>query len=93
MFSNEDQVCSILEIRGFNIAELTPQNLWQKIAFFKDANLIISQTGAGLTNLMFCYSNVKVLELVDEKFVYPLYASLSVVGGYAIGKFKGIGSL
>ena len=81
MFSNEDKVCDFLESRGFDIVELTPLNLWQKIAVFRDADLIVSQTGAGLTNLMFCHSNVKVLELVDERFVYPLYASLAVYRG------------
>ena len=81
MFTNENEVCHFLEDRGFDIVELTPLNLWEKIAVFRDADLIVSQTGAGLTNLMFCHPNVKVLELVDEKFVYPLYASLTVYGG------------
>jgi len=30
---------------------------------------------------MFCHPNVKVLELVDEKFVYLSYASLAVYKG------------
>lgn len=81
MFLNEDQVRDFLEKRGFDVVELTPLNLFQKIAVFRDADLIVSQTGAGLTNLMFCHSNVKVLELVDKKFVYPPYASLAVYGG------------
>jgi len=78
MFSNEDEVCQFLEERGFDIVELTPLNLWQKISVFKDADIIVSQTGAGLANLMFCQPCVQVLELVDERFVYPLYASMAV---------------
>lgn len=81
MFLNENEVCDFFEARGYDIVELTPLNLWQKIAVFRDADIIVSQTGAGLTNLMFCHSDVKVLELVDEKFVYPLYASLAVYRG------------
>lgn len=81
MFTNENEVCHFMESRGFDIVELTPLNLWEKIAVFRDADLIVSQTGAGLTNLMFCHSNVKVLELVDERFVYPSYASLAVYKG------------
>lgn len=82
MFLNEGDVCDFLESRGFDIIELTPLTLLQKIAVFRDADLIVSQTGAGLTNLMFCHSGVKMLELVDERFVYPLYASIAVhVGG------------
>ena len=81
MFLNENEVCDFLEKRGFDIIELTPLTLFQKIAVFRDADLIISQTGAGLTNLMFCHSKVKVLELVDKRFVYPSYASLAVHGG------------
>jgi len=81
MFSNELEVCDFLESRGFDIVELTPLNLANKIAVFRDADVIVSQTGAGLTNLMFSKPDVRVLELVDEKFVYPLYASLAVAGG------------
>lgn len=81
MFTNETEVCEILERHGFDIVELTPLNVWEKIAVFRDAEYVISQTGAGLTNLMFCSSNAKVLELVDERFVYPLYASLITYGG------------
>ena len=83
MFTNEHEVCDLLENRGFDIVELTPLNLWEKIAVFRDADLIVSQTGAGLTNLMFCHSKVKVLELVDERFVYPAYASLAQYAGGA----------
>jgi len=82
MFSNEHEICEFMENRGFDIVELTPLNLWEKIAVFRDADLIVSQTGAGLTNLMFCHPDVKVLELVDERFVYPSYASIAAhVGG------------
>jgi len=78
MFTNEHEVCDFFENRGFDIVELTPLTLWEKIAVFRDADLIVSQTGAGLTNIMFCHPKVKVLELVDERFVYPMYASLAV---------------
>jgi len=81
MFTNEHEVCDFLASHGFDIVELTPLNLSQKIAVFRDADYIISQTGAGLTNLMFCHDRVKVLELVDEQFVYSLYASIVAYGG------------
>jgi len=81
MFLNEEEVCEVLQGHGFDIVELTPLNVWEKIAVFRDADYIISQTGAGLTNLMFCGANVNVLELVDERFVYPLYASLGTYKG------------
>lgn len=77
MFINEEAVCSVMKMHGFDVVELTPLNLWQKIAVFAQAEIIVSQTGAGLANLMFCQSGTKVLELVDEDFVYPLYATLA----------------
>jgi len=73
-FSNEKAVCDFFESRGFDSVELAPLDLWQKIAVFRDADVIVSQTGAGLTNSMFCQPKTKVLELVDENFVCPLYA-------------------
>lgn len=75
MFSNEEEVCDFFEALGFNVVELTPLNLWEKIAVFRDAELVVSQSGAGLTNLLFCKSGLRVLELVDKSFVYPLWAS------------------
>ena len=81
MFVNEDEVCRFMESCGFDVLELTPLNVWQKIAVFRDADLIVSQTGAGLANLIFCHSDVDVLELVDTRFVYPPYASLAVYRG------------
>jgi len=80
-FLNEDEVCEVLSNRGFDIVELSPLDLWSKIAVFRDADCIISQTGAGLTNLMFCQSGAKVVELVDTGFVYPMYASLAAYRG------------
>ncbi len=77
MFSNEEEVCDFLEGRGFDIVEMSPLDLPNKIAVFRDADVIISQTGAGLTNLMFCHENLTVIELVDERFVYLPYASLA----------------
>ncbi len=77
MFSNEEEVCEFLEGRGFDIVEMSPLDLPNKIAVFRDADVIISQTGAGLTNLMFCHENPTVIELVDERFVYLPYASLA----------------
>ncbi len=76
MFTNETAVCDYMHSQGFDVIELTPFSLWEKIAIFRDAELIVGQTGAGLTNLMFCTPNTEVLELVDTRFVYPLYASL-----------------
>ena len=82
MFTNEEVVCQELEANGFDIVELTPLNLWQKIAVFRDAEFVIGQTGAGLTNLIFSPSNVIFLELADKNLVSPLYATVVAhIGG------------
>lgn len=81
MFLNENEVCDFFSDQGYDVVELTPLNLLQKIAVFRDADVIVSQTGAGLTNAMYCKPSVKLLELVDSNFVYPLYASLAVHNG------------
>lgn len=81
MFENEQDVCDLMARRGFSVVELTPLDLWEKIAVFKNASHIVSQTGAGLGNLMFCSPGAHVLELVDERFVYPMYASMAIHRG------------
>lgn len=80
-FLNEDEVCSFLESRGFDIVELAGLNLNNKIAVFRDAKCIVGQTGAGLTNLMFSTEGSVVLELVDHGFVYDLYSSIAASAG------------
>lgn len=76
-FLNENEVCETLKHRGFDIVELSPLDLENKIAVFRDASCIVSQTGAALANLMFCRQGTKIVELVDQRFVYPLYASIA----------------
>jgi len=80
-FLNEDELCEVLEKRGYDIVELTPLNLDNKIAVFRDAEHLIGQTGAGLTNLMFGTPGAAVMELVDKRFVDHLYASLAAYRG------------
>ena len=81
MFINEDEVCRALDQRGFDIVELTRLDLWNKIAVFNQADLIVSQTGAGLTNLMFCSPGAHVLELINEDFIDPLWSSIAYQTG------------
>ena len=81
MFTNEHDVCSFMEKQGFDIVELTPLDLLNKIAVFHEADVIVSQSGAGLTNLMFCKPDTEVLELVDKNFVYPLWSSIVAYTG------------
>ena len=76
MFENEKEICEFFRNRGFDVVELASLTLYEKIAVFRDAEVIVSQTGAGLTNLMFCQPNVKVLEIVDRNFVHPILASM-----------------
>lgn len=73
---NEDEVMKQLESRGFKCLTMSDYNLTQKANMFREAELVVSVTGAGLTNLLFCPRNSQVLEVFGD-FVDPFVSELA----------------
>jgi hypothetical protein len=88
--SNEEQIEALVRSRGFRVIDPAQYSYQQQIALFRQANTIISPHGAGLTNLLFCASGVKVIELFGDSYInrsLQRVANLKKARyGYVVGK-------
>jgi capsular polysaccharide biosynthesis protein len=72
--ANEDQLTAMLEQYNFETFVLSELSFEQKINLFAGADIIISATGAGMTNMVFCRKGTRIVELFNEGFVVgPFY--------------------
>lgn len=61
---NESEIVDYLKNKGFEIIKPENLTLKQQVDIFSESEIIISASGAGLTNLLYCNSFVRVIELV-----------------------------
>jgi hypothetical protein len=72
--ANEKDLESLLANYGFKTFVLSELPFNEKINLFFSAEVIISATGAGLTNILFCKKGTRIIELFNEGFVVgPFY--------------------
>lgn len=65
--TNEDEVFSLFEAQGFQRYYLTTMSVIEQIMLFKNAEIIVSSLGSGLTNIMFCNPEVQIIELYQAR--------------------------
>ncbi|AFZ48553.1 Tetratricopeptide TPR_1 repeat-containing protein [Cyanobacterium stanieri PCC 7202] len=70
---NEQEIISILEEYDFDILNLELFSVKQQAELLNQAEIVISPHGSGLSNLVFCQSNTKVIEIFSPNYVYPCY--------------------
>ncbi|MEE9321751.1 MAG: glycosyltransferase family 61 protein [Granulosicoccus sp.] len=75
-FTNEATIIAALERRGFDSVELSKYDFAGKVKLFAEAECVVSLTGAGLTNLMFCPSGICMLELLPDSYINYFYTTI-----------------
>ena len=60
---NEGDVIDKLKKLNFKIVDLNNLEIFQQIKIFSNAKVIISPSGSGLTNILFCNQGTKVFEI------------------------------
>lgn len=60
---NEDEIFEQLIAYGFVRYELSELSVVDQIQLFRQAEIIVSPQGTGLTNIMYCNPSVKIIEL------------------------------
>ncbi|MEC4804946.1 MAG: glycosyltransferase family 61 protein [Jaaginema sp. PMC 1079.18] len=73
---NEEKVWEFLQSLGFKTIKLEGSSIEEQAAIFNQAKVIIAPHGAGLTNLVFCASGTKVVEIYSPNYVNVCYYSL-----------------
>ncbi|NDY96315.1 glycosyltransferase family 61 protein [Wenzhouxiangella limi] len=83
---NEAAVMHYLEQAGFTCIIPGNFSIEQQIKLFNRASVIVGPHGAGLTNLLFCKSGTRVIELFQEDFINPAFYKISrEVGAHYLG--------
>jgi len=63
---NEEDIIKILKKEGFRIVDLNNLDVFGQIELFSNAQFVISPTGSSLTNVVFCSSGTKIVEITPK---------------------------
>ncbi|NMG57472.1 glycosyltransferase family 61 protein, partial [Geitlerinema sp. P-1104] len=73
---NEPQLMQRLQQQGFQVIALENYSVTEQAQLFANAELIVAPHGAGLTNLVFCQGDTKVVELFSPNYIRYYYWSI-----------------
>ncbi len=82
---NFDVVRNVAERFGFVVRSFDATDLAEQIATMQAARFVITEHGAGSTNILFCRPGARVLELFNPYAVEPCFWSLASLRGLAYG--------
>ncbi len=74
---NELDVSELLYSEGFQTIFLEEMSVLEQVAVFANAEIIVASHGSGLTNLVFCSPDTKVIELFSPNYVRTDYWMIS----------------
>jgi tetratricopeptide (TPR) repeat protein/capsular polysaccharide biosynthesis protein len=87
---NEVEVSQLLTASGFVTVFLEEMSFLEQITIFANAKIIVAPHGSGLTNLVFCSPNTKIVELFSPNYIRTDYwmisQQLSLHHYYIVGK-------
>ena len=72
---NENQVRELLLNSGFDIVKLSSLSFSKQIELFDSADTVVGLHGAGLSNILFCKPNTKIIE-IKPSHVGSMYENL-----------------
>lgn len=78
---NEADLVELLSEHGIEPVVLSLLTLEEQIRLFQQAELVVGPHGAGLANLVFCRRGARVLELLPEHYVNPVFNVLAQQSG------------
>lgn len=89
---NNSEVQNFLKSKGFKILKLSKLSFLNQITIFHNAKFIIGPHGAGLSNLVFCKKNTKVIEIKPHNHPGKGYQRISNINklNYKLLKLKKI---
>lgn len=87
---NEEELINYLEKFGFESVTLEEMPVAEQIALFYHAKIVVAPHGSGLTNIIFCQKETKIIELTSPHYVRHYYPVISQLLGlqhyYLIGE-------
>lgn len=76
---NEAEIMPILKENGFEVVHPGQMTVKEQMQMFASAAVIVSPHGAELTNLTYCTSGTKVVELLSPYYLNPCFRNLSAL--------------
>jgi len=74
---NELEVSELLHREGFQTIFLEEMTILEQVAVFSNADIIVASHGSGLTNIVFCSPDTKIVELFSPNYVRTDYWMIS----------------
>jgi capsular polysaccharide biosynthesis protein len=78
---NEEALWELLAAHGYERVAMESLTFGEQVALMKEAAVIFSTHGAGLTNILFAHPDTHVVEISDPDFPSPLYYALACALG------------
>jgi capsular polysaccharide biosynthesis protein len=78
---NEDDVRRVVTSFGVEVLEDVPETVSEQIQLFREASLVVSAHGSGLTNLVWCAPGTRVIELLSRSYAQMHFAYVSHILG------------
>ena len=74
---NEAEVKDLLGKYGFKSVTLESMSIIEQASLLATAEVVLAPHGAGLTNIVFCPSDAKIIEIFSPRYIHDCYWSLS----------------
>lgn len=79
---NEQDIVSILVEKGFSIPNLSKMSITDQILMFSSATHVIAPHGSGLTNIIYCNSDVRILEFLPKVYATNCFSIIAADLGF-----------
>ena len=86
---NEEEVTLFLQKEGFEVVQTEHLNFAEQIALFHQAEVVVAPHGAGLSNLVFCNKDAKVLQFFSPRNPCICFWTLSNLLSLEYAYFRG----
>jgi hypothetical protein len=77
--ANQKEIGAYLQSSGWSVVDLEKLTVAEQIAHFKNADTVIAEHGAGLTNILWCNPGCRILELCADNFLNGCYEGIALV--------------
>jgi hypothetical protein len=78
---NLEEVIAFFQLEGWAVIDTEELTFAGQIALFKNAEIIVAEHGAALTNLLWCRPGCKVLELFSHNYLNGCYEAIALCLG------------
>jgi capsular polysaccharide biosynthesis protein len=73
-----------LESRGIEVFRLSGMSLLDQAGLFQQADLVIANHGAALTNIIFCRPGARIIQLIPDGMIEHNFRPLATYGGLSM---------